>query len=488
MDCLKDRRYLIYWVSAILFGALLIRLAAAVYWQSSLDASGERFRFGDSETYWVLAEKIVQGKTYEYGGVDSRAFRAPGYPIVLAATMFCAEFFSGIVVGPGSVQATEQYSILVARIVGCMLGVATIALLMIATFQLANSDKLDKQFSLLASLCCGFFGAFYLGAIGMSIFILSEAIFCPLMVLSLVAWNRSLQPGLKSPLFWQLLAGIASGAACLCRPSWLLWPGLLVVLSLIRWRFQSSIFRSSDESISAKPAPSPILFSKMVLSLIMFGFGMAAMMSPWWIRNYVVFQAFVPTTLQVGASLYDGLHDGASGASDEGMRFTLETENELREFDRLWHENHPGSELQAFQSERLVPFEIRLNQALFSKAISWVRENPYATARLALIKFAKMWTPWPTAKEIGGLSVRIVEAVGYLVIVGLAIVGFMTIAPSLRYPAIIYASPVLYFAVLHTIFVGSVRYRQPAILVLTIVSGIGAAWMLNQIEMKRKNR
>ncbi len=479
MDCLKDRRRLIYWVSAILIGALVIRFTAAVYWQSLLSETGERFRFGDSDTYWVLAEKVAQGLPYEYGGVDSRAFRAPGYPLVLAATIFLS---SGL---------GDQGVVLAARMVGSLLGMLTIALLMVATYQLVSSSKPEQPFAFRATLACGILASLYLGAIGMSIFILSEAIFCPLMVLSLFAWNQACLPDTKSPIRWQLLAGVATGAACLCRPSWLLWPGLLTMIFLVRWRlpgFFSNVYIASENS-SHDAGSVSVPFSKVLLSLFVFGFGMAAMMSPWWIRNYIVFESFIPTTLQVGASLYDGLHDGASGASDEGMRFTLETERELREFDRLWKEKNGASlELQAFQSERLVPFEIRLNQALFSKAISWAVENPYATARLALIKFAKMWTPWPTAKEIGGLSVRIVEAVGYLVIVGLAIVGFLTISPGLRYPAIIYASPVLYFAVLHTIFVGSVRYRQPAILVLTIVSGIGAAWMLNQIEMKRKTR
>ncbi|MCY2975210.1 MAG: hypothetical protein NTW52_11160 [Planctomycetota bacterium] len=479
MDCLTERRRLIYWASAILIGALIIRLVAAVYWQSLLSQSGERFRFGDSDTYWVLAEKVSQGLPYEYGGVDSRAFRAPGYPLILAATIFIA---SGL---------GEQGVVFAARMVGSLLGVLTIALLMVATYQLVSSSKPRQPFVFRATLVCGILASLYLGAIGMSIFILSEAIFCPLMVLSLLAWNQASLPGEKSPVRWQLLAGAATGAACLCRPSWLLWPGLLAVICLVRWRWPNFFSNacSASENSSHDAVSEIVPFSKVLLSLFVFGFAMAAMMSAWWIRNYMVFQSFVPTTLQVGASLYDGLHDGASGASDEGMRFTLETEQELREFDRRWKEkNRASSEVQALQSEPLVPFEIRLNQVLFSKAISWAVENPYATARLALIKFAKMWTPWPTAKEIGGLSVRIVEAVGYLVIVGLAIVGFMTIYPGLRYPTIIYASPVLYFAVLHTIFVGSVRYRQPAILVLTIVSGIGAAWMLNQIEMKRKTR
>jgi len=467
MEISSQRRSFPFWVASVLLLALLVRVLAAFYWHSTLDSAGERFRFGDSETYWVLAEKLCAGETYQYASVDSRAFRAPGYPLFLAATIFFSQLLGGL------------DSVLVARLAGCVVGVTTIAMLMAATFVLAKRYPSDGRFAEIASLSCGILAALYLGGVGMSIFILSEAVFCPLMILSLIAWNRSQDAATRSRCFaFATISGFATGAACLCRPSWLLWPGLLALICFLQW-------------LSLKKQASDSRLVQSLVSLSMFTMGMIIIMSPWWIRNYQVFHAFVPTTLQVGASLYDGLHEGATGASDEGMRFTLQTENELREFDRRWHAENDtliANQNGDLSPKRLVPFEIRLNQALFSKAISWARENPYATGKLALIKFVKMWTPWPTAKEIGGFWVRLVEAIGYLTIGLLAIIGLSKMDPMIRFPAIIYASPVLYYAVLHTIFVGSVRYRQPAILALTIVAGIGAAWMLNQIESIRKRQ
>src|SRR5438067_8026190 len=74
-------------LTAILVAALLVRLAAGVWWQQRLPP-GKKFAFGDSDGYWELGRTIARGRPFEYGPDHLKFFRTPGYPVVLAPLFF----------------------------------------------------------------------------------------------------------------------------------------------------------------------------------------------------------------------------------------------------------------------------------------------------------------------------------------------------------------------------------------------------------------
>ncbi len=272
----------------LLLVAILLRIGAGFWWQHQADIGQEVFRFGDSESYWTLASKIARSEPYDYCGPDSRIFRAPAYPIFLA---------------PFTLMPKRQ-GVMAARLAGACLGTLSVALVFVAARRLAGLE---------AGYFAGLFAALYPGAIGMSVFVLSEALFCPLMIASVVLWVVALEKAQLPPSHlndryfncfssWKffLASGAISGLACLARPSWFLWPAMLGLFTLVVG-LHRRLGQTRSSSIDT------------LGGLLAFGIGMIVVMSPWWGRNYLVTGRFVPTTLQVGASLYDGLHPGATG-------------------------------------------------------------------------------------------------------------------------------------------------------------------------------
>lgn len=414
---------------------LTMRIAALWHWQKQADAAGDVFRFGDSHSYWVLATRIAKGEKYEYGSEHSRIFRAPLYPLVLA---------------PWTQISDMRIGAIGARLQGVAMGIVCILIAMLAAYRLAGP---------IASLAAGCFVAMYPGAIGMSVIVLSEAVFCPLMLSSLYCLSCGTerrtgeQIGVRKGggLGWYwCLAGIFSGLACLARPSWFLFPPFAAAWM---WTFSKDRYRTGR-------------------GIAFFALGVILSMSPWWIRNYQETGKFVPTTLQVGASLYDGWHEGASGSSDENMNFVDTFAREQQMQDREMLANGSGVELDG-------TFEYRLDRRIYRSAISWAMANPSDVVRLSLVKLGKTWSPLPTAGQIGNRWVRYGEAIAYLVILALAGFGWWELRRE-GWRVSIYAIPSFYFAGLHAIFIGSVRYRQPAIVALCILAGCAIAIGLNR--------
>ena len=152
------------WVACtILAMALAVRSGGAWWWQQRLGDAGA-LGMPDSYSYWELGQRIAAGRPYEYGGADLRIFRTPAYPVLLAGLF--------AIVG-------DDPPVMWARCIGAALGTLTVGLVIGMGRMLFGS---------VAGLVAGALVAVYPGAIAMSVFVLAEALFCPLMVLQLMAW------------------------------------------------------------------------------------------------------------------------------------------------------------------------------------------------------------------------------------------------------------------------------------------------------------
>ena len=92
------RRWSIYLLILVLaFGA---RVAAAAWWQARIP-DGQRFTFGDSQSYWALALRVSHGESYQFGE-QAQIFRTPGYPVtpLVYMVVMAAFLLSAVVYRP----------------------------------------------------------------------------------------------------------------------------------------------------------------------------------------------------------------------------------------------------------------------------------------------------------------------------------------------------------------------------------------------------
>jgi 4-amino-4-deoxy-L-arabinose transferase-like glycosyltransferase len=405
--------------AGILALALGVRIGSGIWWQSRLPAE-TRFRFGDSEAYWDMGKGLSQGKPLQYGKLRNfRIFRTPGYPLLLAGLFK--------ICGDGH-DAAHEPPVLCGRMLSAILGTIAVGGVGILGYLL---------FGTRTAMLAGLATALYPEAIALSTFVLSEAPFSPLMVLHLVAWTLAWQaPDMKQRMSWSIAGGVAAGLATLMRPSWLLFLPFAVPIGLVFYRER----------------PKQLAIAGVMLA------GLCVTMLPWWIRNYQIAGRFVPTTLQVGASLYDGIGPQATGISE--MSFV----------PRFVREQVAADEALANAGEPLAGiFEDRLDRRMQKAAVEWGTQNPGRVLELAGVKFLRMWSPLPNAAEFQSTMLRLALAITYTPVILLALIGLWRFAPR-GWSYLLCFLPAVYFTCLHCVFVSSLRYRQPAMLVLIVLA------------------
>jgi 4-amino-4-deoxy-L-arabinose transferase-like glycosyltransferase len=382
----SDRR----WLAILFIAALLVRIVAALVVEYAARAKGSLCLFDDTAIYWKLADATRHGGPYvvDQFGVPHFALRTPGYPLFLAV---CQWLFGAD-------------NTLAPRLVQALLGAVCVILVYYLTRRVWPTERGRS-----AALAAAVLAAFEPYWAATSALLLSEAVFVPLMLLTL--WGMAACWHTEHVGRGSVLAGAAAGAAILVKPSWALAPPLLFASWMLLDRTRASVRGAVIATVA-----------------------LVAIMSPWWIRNAQVLGRFVPTALWAGASLYDGLNPHADGSSD--MRFLA-----APEFRGL--------------------NEIEQDQALRDAALSFARTNPSRFAALAAIKAARFWSPWPNAAEFRATATNLASAAVTLPIFALLLIGLYDSRREVQ-AWILLAGPLLYFFALHCLFVSSIRYRIPA--------------------------
>lgn len=265
-----------------IFVLLVLALAIRLAWGLSRPADDASLHsLPDQREYLQIARNLLHGQGLVF--LDSRfndtvrAFRTPGYPLMLAA---CG----------GNLRA--------ARLVQALLDTSTV----LAIFLLASCFMSGRVGALIAA---GFvaFNPYLIYFAGL---ILSETLFTAMLAWAMFLLARgSLRPSWRQ---W-LLGGFLLGFSVLVRPSAVALPVLLGLLSVFLNRIIPAAYQ---EDVRPQPVwRLPPGLTMVVLTILC--------LLPWVIRNRVVLGQWIWLDTNSGFTLYDGYNPDATGGSDQSF-------------------------------------------------------------------------------------------------------------------------------------------------------------------------
>lgn len=358
--------------------------------------------FPDEQDYHTIARNLIEeGEFREADG--RRACRAPGYPIFLAGLY---------VVGLDSPRAIY--------LIQAVVGAATCVLIALLG---------ARWYGVRAGKFAGWLAVIYPFFIFYTGLLLSETLFiCGLagFLLLLNMLRPEEERSRRQVLLLVLAIGVVAGVMIHLRSSFLLFPICILPFLLFRDRPRGKVLLRWGGMM-------------LVIGLVLL---------PWIVRNACLFNRFVPTTLQVGESLYEANSPYADGGPA---------------MDRIPWDEISGGPLS----------EVERNDFFRQRAVEHIREDPGRFLRLAVAKFRRFWNPVPNYGPYRTPFYLAVSAGSVIPVYVLAVCGLLWHRWSRR--LLVLLSPVIYFTLLHMIFVGSIRYRTPVMPALLVLAGAGAA-------------
>lgn len=392
---------------ALFIAALALRIGWVLYRWSQ---SGAQFSYDDEALHWQLATNLVRDGALVSD--DGRyTARMPVYPLFLAP--FALAGSTGV---------------LLARLAQALIGALTTHV----AHRFARSTFGDRGGIFAGILvCCDPFAVFFANLL------LTEVVFTLLLVLwvsaaaRVIVGTRGLSRSVLSTMLIpsSVIFALCGALALLTRPSFaLLLPlGWLLVLMM---------------SAERRRLAPPLLLSPLAIVVLLL---------PWGLRNMAVLGGPAWLSANGGVTLYDAQGPQADGSSDQSFLAEMPELGDLGELER--------------------------DRVLQQRALDQMRSDPARVLHLAWTKFKRTWSLTPNVAEHSRGATALASA-AYTAVVLLA--AFVGLGRSLRRPsaqstswrrvqALLWA-PVVYFTLLHCIYIGSVRYRIPLMPVLAIAA------------------
>lgn len=175
---------------------------------------------------------------------------------------------------------------------------------------------------------------------------------------------------------------------------------------------------------------------------------------PWAMRNEQVTGQWTFLTNRGGISLYDGVRPDATGASDLGNVKQMQAVRELDE--TTW------------------------NQYFLDASIDTIRSDPWRVLKLAPTKIARTWNPMPNADGHTSWFKRIVGLIWNVPIYMLCAWAIWRWRNFRGLVVVAMMLPAIYITLLHSVFVGSLRYRLPAMPMIEVLAAIVLAEIIRR--------
>ncbi|MCX8082110.1 MAG: glycosyltransferase family 39 protein [bacterium] len=349
--------------------------------------------FADEFEYYRIVQNFLSGNGF-FVSEELKGFRPPLYPLLLSILYFLKFNLFGI------------------RIFQCFISSITVCLTYLAA---------KKLFSEKVALWSGIISVIYPFFIFYNGFLLTETLFVFLVLL--VIYNLI---NLTEKTSSWIKAGISLGLAGLCRPTMQLYlPIALIHLLCDKEQWKIKIKK--------------ILFISFFFSLTL---------SPWILRNYLVFDRFIPGTTMGGRVFWEGNNPYSNGGPCR--YFPVEIEK--------------------------LP-EIERDVAYYKKTIDIIKENPARFLWLLQNKFKRFWNVIPNASEFTKPLYLLISVMSFGIMMPFFVLGFLLTFKNKKAQFI--HSLIILFTIFHIIFLASIRYRIPLEPFYIIFSVYGFFWLVN---------